>query len=114
MHELGIAFQIIKTVERVAQENNLKAIKSVTLELGEVAGVINSQLESCWKWAADKSSVLKGAALDIEEIPAVTFCENCSKTYGTVTHGKICPYCGSGKTYLIAGDEMNIKDLSAE
>ena len=40
MHELGIVFHMIKTVERIAEENVLTSVSSVTLELGEVSGVV--------------------------------------------------------------------------
>ena len=33
MHELGVVFQVMKTVENLAVENNLTEIKSVTLEI---------------------------------------------------------------------------------
>ena len=104
MHELGVVFHVIKTVEEVAKENQLTEIEAVTLQLGEVSGVIESYLQNCWKWAVEKKSeILKESALVVETYPAVTFCEDCEKTYGTVEHGKICPYCGSERTYLSAG-----------
>ena len=40
MHELGIVFHVIKTVERVGAENDLTRVAGVTLELGEVCGAI--------------------------------------------------------------------------
>lgn len=48
MHELGIVFHMIKTVGRIAEENALTSVASVTLELGEVSGVIPHELTSCW------------------------------------------------------------------
>lgn len=113
MHELGVVFHIIRSVKRVAQENDLTDIASVTLELGEVSTVIPSYLTDCWKWATDKETLLKGAALRVETIPAVTYCEGCEKTYGTVAHGRICPYCGSEHTYLLQGSQVNIKEIEA-
>lgn len=113
MHELGIVFHIIKNVESVAQENNLSEIASVTLELGEVSTVIPSYLTNCWKWATDKTDILKGAKLNIENIPAITYCEGCKQNYGTVKYGKICPRCGSERTYLVQGREVNIKEIEA-
>ena len=41
-------------------------------------------------------------------------CENCGKPYGTVEYGKICPYCGSEKTFLLQGNEFNIKEIEVE
>ena len=45
MHELGIIVQINKTLQNVAKENNVKKIGSVTLEIGEVSGIIPSYFE---------------------------------------------------------------------
>ena len=45
MHELGIVFHVIKSVEKVAKENDITEIASVTLELGQVSGVIFSYME---------------------------------------------------------------------
>lgn len=111
MHELGIVFHIIKTVEEVALKNNVKQIKSVTLELGEVSAVIDTYLLDCWKWAVEKHEITKGCKLKIEVIKALTICEDCSKTYSTIEHGKICPFCKSEHTHLLVGNEVNIKEI---
>lgn len=113
MHELGIVFHIIDSIEKVGKENQLSVVSNVTLEIGEVSGVLDSYLKDCWRWAADKSDLLRGSELIIEQIPAVTICEDCGKTYGTVEHGKICPYCSSEHTYLVTGNECNIKEIEA-
>ena len=114
MHELGIVFYIIKDVKEAASENGVRKINSVTVELGEVSTVIPYYLEDCWKWAVKKEGLLlRDSKLIIEKIPAVTYCEDCKKEYGTVEHGKICPYCKSEKTYLIRGNEVMIKQVEA-
>ncbi len=112
MHELGIVFHIIRSVEGVAEQNGLQSVSSVTLELGEVSGIIPSYLTDCWNWACSKNDLMRGAELVIEEIPAVTFCEACGETYGTVEHGRTCPHCGSERTYLLQGNETTIKEIA--
>ena len=47
MHELGIVFHIIRTVEDVAKQNDVSRIRRVTLQLGEVSGVVESYLQDC-------------------------------------------------------------------
>ena len=111
MHELGIVFHIAKKVESLAVENHVNHVAKVVLEIGEVSTVIPSYLEDCWKWKCTKIEILKDCQLEVEMIPAVTFCEDCEKTYGTVEHGKICPYCGSEHTYLVQGNEHAIKEI---
>ena len=110
MHELGIVFHIIRTVEDVAKENHVARIQRVTLQLGEVSGVVESYLQDCWKWAAAKSEILPGAALTVEQIPAITLCEDCGQQYPTVPHGRTCPHCQSPHTHLLQGNEMMIKE----
>ena len=74
MHELGVVFHVIKTVEEAAKENRLTEIEAVTLQIGEVSGVVESYLRNCWKWAVEKrSEILKDSALVVEQIPAVTY-----------------------------------------
>ena len=63
MHELGIVFHIINSLEKIGEENQLKEVASVTLEIGEVSGVVDSYLKDCWKWAVKKSDLLNGAEL---------------------------------------------------
>ena len=114
MHELGVVFHVIKMVEEIVSENNLTEVSSVTLELGEVSTVIESYLHDVWKWAVLKRSEhMKEAKLIVEKIPAITFCEYCKNTYGTVEYGKICPHCGSEHTYLLKGNEFTIKEIEA-
>jgi hydrogenase nickel incorporation protein HypA/HybF len=111
MHELGVVFHCIKEVNKIAEENNVKKINSVTVEIGEVSTVIPYYFEDCWNWAVKKETVLKDAKIIIEKIEAVTHCETCGKNYPTVAHGKICPHCGSEKTFLLCGNEINIKQI---
>ena len=50
MHELGIIVHISRTLEEVAKENQLTEIGSVTLEIGEVSGVVPEYMTDCWKY----------------------------------------------------------------
>lgn len=111
MHELGIVFHIAKSVEKIAEENHVTKVNRVVLEIGEVSTVIGSYLIDCWNWTAKKSPVLNGAKMEIETIEAVTYCEDCRKTYRTVEFGRICPYCKSENTYLQQGNETEIKEI---
>lgn len=114
MHELGVAFEVIKTLDSYAKENNIEKVYETTLRIGEVSGIINSYFEDVWKWACEKSEHLKGCRLQIETIKAVTLCDDCLKNYETVKYGRVCPHCGSEKTHLVTGNEMEIKEIKVE
>lgn len=111
MHELGLVMHVIHSVEDVAAENHISEVSAVTLEIGEVSGVVHRYMTDCWAWAVKKTEVLQNAELIIESTPAITHCDNCGKEYSTVSYGKICPHCGSGNTWLLTGTEMNIKEI---
>ena len=114
MHELGIIVHITKTLQNVAEENNLSEIASVTLEIGEVSGVVHEYLSDCWQYYRKKFPLIENAEMKIETLPAVTFCETCGRTYPTVEYGRQCPYCSSPETYLVCGNECNIKEIEAQ
>lgn len=114
MHELSIVTHVAKTLDEIALENNLKKIGSVTLEIGEVSGIMTDYFEDCWNYFKVKHPLLKESILKIEMVPAITFCEDCKQEYKTVEFGKICPYCKSEHTYLVEGNECNIKEIEAE
>ena len=55
MHELGIVFHIIDTLEEVGKDNELSQIQRVTMEVGEVSTVIPEYLIDCWNWAVKRN-----------------------------------------------------------
>ena len=114
MHELGLVNYVVKEVSKIAEDNNVSKIKSVTLEFGEVSGIVTSYLYNYWDWYTKKFPIFEGSELKCEEIPAVTWCDDCKITYSTIKYGKICPHCGSGKTWLLRGNEMRIKQIEVE
>lgn len=113
MHELSTVSYVIDTVEKICREQNLTKVGSVTLQVGEVSTIIPDYLTDFWNWAVKKTEFMKEAELKIETIKAVTYCQDCKKTYDTLTYKKICPYCGSGNTFLVTGNEYNIKEIEA-
>ena len=114
MHEMGIVLNLAKKLEITAKENDLKRIGSVTLSVGEVSGIMTDYFTDCWDYFKVRHEILKDSELILNTIPAVTYCTGCRKEYQTVQYGRICPYCGSGETFLIKGNECIIKEITAE
>ena len=104
LDDLGLQYQIINVAKQKIPD---------LPDFGEVSGVVESYLQDCWKWAAAKSEILPGAALTVEQIPAITLCEDCGQQYPTVPHGRTCPHCQSPHTHLLQGNEMMIKEVEA-
>lgn len=114
MHEMGIILHLAKTLEETAEQEKIKKITRVTLEVGEVSGIITDYFTECWNYFRKRHPVLETAELDLETIPAVTWCDACKSTYPTVQYGRTCPHCGSGETWLLKGSECMIKEIEVE
>lgn len=115
MHELGIVFHIIKEVDKIAEEHQVGKVTKVTLEIGEVSGIVPSYRKDCWSWAVDnRSKHRKGCSLDLEIVKAISYCNSCKKTYPTTLTGRKCPNCGSQDTYLVSGNGASIKNIEVE
>ena len=111
MHELGIVFYIIRDVKEAAEANGVQHVDAVVMDIGEVSTIVPEYLQDVWRWAADREELLKGAELKINLIPAVTWCDSCKSEYATIAHGKICPSCGSDRTWMLRGNEVEIKEI---
>ena len=115
MHELGIAFQIVKEVDALAEKNKTKAVKKVTLEIGEVSTIVPRYLYDIWPWACKNNSKhLKDCQLEIIELKAISYCKKCKKFFDTVNNGVICPKCKKTDTYLVKGNEAVIKSIEVK
>ena len=65
MHELGVLRQIVKTVDRIASENHISAVKQIVLEVGELSGFVSHYLEKLFPVAIEGHLVLQTAQLRI-------------------------------------------------
>ena len=88
MHELGLVNYVVKEVDKFAKENGVDKIKTVTLEFGEVSGIVPAYLYNYWDWYTKKHHLLEGTKLKCDEIPAVSWCDDCKISYDNITYGK--------------------------
>lgn len=114
MHEMGVVLNIVRSAEQAAAVNNIKKIKRLTLEVGELTGVIPRYVHACWP-AATENTILDGAELIIEEIKGIVTCGHCHSDYIILENLKsdypICPKCGSERWNVKSGREVMIKDI---
>ena len=111
MHELGIVVHVVKQVEELATKNKVNNVTEVTLEVGEVSGVVKEYFIDAFNWYVKRTEHMKECKLNYITIKGITYCEDCKQTYSTVEYGKECPYCHSSHTYLVTGKDVFIKDI---
>ena len=113
MHEMSTVMYAIKLVNEACEQNGLTKVASVTMQIGEVSGIMPDYIKDFWKYAVRKEKYLKDAELVIEPIKAITRCGDCGELYETVKYAKICPKCKSENTWLETGNEYNVKEICA-
>lgn len=114
MHELGIVLHFIDMVEKAAEEHGAKEVVRVTLEVGEVSTIVPSYFRDCYQWAIQKTKYMQHCLLNLVMIQAISYCQACERTFATTEHGRTCPFCGSGETYLVSGREVMVKDIEVK
>lgn len=72
MHELGIMFNIVRSVESFAAKNQVTKIDTLVLQVGDQSPVVPHYLEACYPAAVD-GTLLEETKLKIEIVPGKAF-----------------------------------------
>jgi hydrogenase nickel incorporation protein HypA/HybF len=112
MHELGVVMEIVKTVEDFARDHGVRSVATLVLQVGELSSVIPRYLRECFPAAAD-GTLLQETELEIEVLPGVVRCRDCSREYNLLEHRQTCPGCGGRDWDLVSGKEFVIKEIRA-
>lgn len=113
MHELGIVYQIVKTIDEVVAEQDLTEVESVTLQIGEMSDVVPRFIVEAWQNVAP-TTAYPNAKFELEIIPAVAKCTKCGKEDMVKNIGITCTSCGSTDFKIISGREFMIKQIIAK
>lgn len=113
MHELSIALGIVKIAEDESRKANAKAVKSIELEIGTMAGIEMVSLDFAWPVAV-KDTVLENAKREIDLIPAKAKCLECQTEYDLEHTFDVCPSCNSYFKDIYQGKELRVKALEIE
>ncbi|MCN9242245.1 hydrogenase maturation nickel metallochaperone HypA [Streptomyces sp. RY43-2] len=115
MHEMSIALAVVGQVEEAAERaGDVTAVRSVRLQVGELAGVVPDALSFCFELAC-AGTVLAGAELVTEAVPGRARCAPCAHEWLVGMPPLLsCPRCGAGTTDLLAGRELQIVSVHWE
>lgn len=69
MHELGVLTQALRRVQRLADENNIRSIKHVALDVGELSGFVPAYFKKLFPAARDLFPALKSSDLRLNIVP---------------------------------------------
>ena len=110
MHEMGIADALLKTVDRIARQENAAAVQSITVELGDLSGVVPRFLADCWE-AVAAGTPYEGAELRLHPVPATALCLDCDTTFVADIERLQCPNCGGIKLKPLTGQDLTLAEI---
>ena len=110
MHEIGIARQILRTVEGYADAGGISGIAEVVCDCGELSLVIPEYLEKVYPSVAG-GTILDAARLTINVIPGLAECDDCDEIFNVVEHKGHCPACASFNKTVLSGREFTVREI---
>ncbi|MEU9123955.1 hydrogenase maturation nickel metallochaperone HypA [Streptomyces sp. NPDC048506] len=111
MHEMSIALAVVDQIEGADRPAGATAVRSVRLQVGELAGVVPDALSFSFALAC-AGTVLEGAELVVEPVPARARCGPCAHTWPTGMPPQLgCPRCGGASDGLLSGRELQIASV---
>ena len=66
MHELGVLYQALKTVEQIAESRHIQQVRHVTLEVGTESGYVVQFFQKLFPAASDSFPAVRNAQLRIQ------------------------------------------------
>ncbi len=112
MHELSIIIEVVKSIDKIAKEQNLTKVDTLVLQIGELSSVVPRYVEDCYPAAID-GTFMEKTKLKIEIIKGIGKCKECNKEFNVIKNKGYCPKCKKRDFHLISGKEFLIKEIVA-
>lgn len=113
MHELSLTQNIVELAIEHAQRARAVAIRSITVEVGALSGVLADALEFAFD-VCSKGTMAAGARLEIRHIAARGQCLACREMTELENLTHICPRCGSLALQVLQGQEMTFIEMEID
>jgi hydrogenase nickel incorporation protein HypA/HybF len=113
MHEMSLAEGVRGIIEDAARAQSFTRVRTVVLEVGELAAVEVGALRFCLD-AVLRDTVADGAHLAVDVVPGKGWCMDCATTVDIRQLYDACPLCGGYQVKATGGTEMRVKELEVD
>jgi hydrogenase nickel incorporation protein HypA/HybF len=111
MHEFSLAQVLVEQVESIRGAENAVRVESVTLGVGEFAGVEPDLLRGAFEILIEETPVV-GADLHIHRIPLESQCDACGIDFRVKDFRFVCPTCESHLVKIIRGEDLILESVA--
>ncbi len=108
-----MACELVRQAEAEARGRGATAVLAVTVRAGRLTGVVPELLERAYEMART-DSLLAGAPLTVEVVPARARCPSCGTEGEFDDFALVCPSCGAIGLTVLSGDEIVLTRLELE
>ena len=105
MHELSLCQSAIELIEKQVGGHDVKRVRAVWFEAGAAASIEEIALRFAFD-CVSKGTLLEGAQVHFNLLPAKAWCWNCEKMVEIQSYGEPCPDC--------EGIQLNLDDASSD
>ncbi|MCX7170698.1 MAG: hydrogenase maturation nickel metallochaperone HypA [Proteobacteria bacterium] len=113
MHEMALAEGVLQLIEDAAQREHFVRVKTIWLEIGQLASVEPEALAFCFD-AVTRGSIAEGARLEFVAVAGSGWCMQCEAGVPMAELYAACPRCGGYQLQVAGGTEMRVKELEVE
>jgi hydrogenase nickel incorporation protein HypA/HybF len=113
MHELSLTQSLVEIAAEHAQRAGATAIRSITLEVGDLSGALPEALEFAFD-VCRTGTLAAEATLNIRRVAGRGHCTACAADAEATQLSAICPACGALAFELVAGHELRILELEID
>lgn len=113
MHEVGITQSIVEIAERNARAQGAARVLSVSIEIGDLSGVMADAVEFCFE-ACTGGTFLEGAKLLVQRIPGKGRCRECGAETNLDPYTFACSACGAYTLEVLQGTELRITEMEID
>jgi len=110
MHEAGIAVNLIEAVTARLAAMPGARVSAIHVRVGELSGVSSDALDFAFQ-CLSSSTPLSGAKLVFDAVPLVVACDACGRTTEVEDLVFRCGACGSERTRVVSGRELEVRTL---
>lgn len=111
MHEVGVISSMLRTIEKIMEDEELTTVETVVLSVGQLSGVVPHYMEECWPAACYKTR-FQDTKLEMEIVEGIVRCDECGKEFNGYKYNLTCPECKNTTKFTpLSGRDLIIKEI---
>ena len=113
MHEVAIMEEAVRMAVDTAKSSGASRVLKLRLRVGSLSGVVPESLRFAFDVVCH-GTLAAGASLEIESVPAASWCAPCAAEFAGADFLSECPRCHNLSGELRRGRELEIASVEIE